>query len=525
MKKIIGYCRISTKDQSNFSMTFQKQLIENFCLENNYSIAKLFTDEGYSAKNFDRPDWIELEKFVKQNHKQIDYLIVAKYDRFGRNVIQSLQKIELMETKYNIRIISVLENIGLHPKSPYFFKIRTDMLTGAQTEWLQIRERTNIGIRQARLEGRVANRAPIGYINTKDDSKKPIIIIDKEKSKYIKKIYSLFVTRHTPTEIFKIIKSDGLHLRSRTIIMGILSNPVYAGFVKVPASYDDEEKIIKGIHAPIISEDIYWQVVGLLKQRPTKKKIKIDDNFPLRGILKYTNGNLMTSYFAQGHSKKVPYYRVFSPDKSFNANKLHQQLNDILIEFTLPKHHQEYLFNKIATDLNAQAPIAQKQLLKIKQELTETTQKIINIEEDRINRVMNADTFTKWYSLLSSKQNSLKEQIETLSKPKDEIMNHYKETLPLLTDLNYLYKIATVPAKQELLNTLFDNTLMYDGLIYRTYNLYPIYRPKELILKQKGLLVIEQPSIDFANSAKLCPVGSQNRTLFSFLQLLNSIAA
>lgn len=86
MKKAIAYIRISTKDQSNFSLTGQEQYIRDFATKQGYEILALFTDDGQSAKNFDRPDWKLLQQFCKDNQHQVDALIVAKYDRFSRNL-------------------------------------------------------------------------------------------------------------------------------------------------------------------------------------------------------------------------------------------------------------------------------------------------------------------------------------------------------------------------------------------------------------------------------------------------------
>jgi len=189
--KAIRYIRISTKDQSNFSIEGQLKSTEHYCRINNYEIVNTYTDDGQSAKSFDRPDWKKLEQFVKTH--QVDYLIVMKYDRFSRNLLEALQKIELLETKYNIRIISVMEPIAVHPLSPYYFKMRADILTGAQTEWLIIRDRTKFGINTAQKNGRYLNRAPFGYLNKRDQFGKPIIVIDDLKAHIIKGISTLLL--------------------------------------------------------------------------------------------------------------------------------------------------------------------------------------------------------------------------------------------------------------------------------------------------------------------------------------------
>ena len=45
MKKAIGYVRISTEDQSNFSIEGQEKLIQEFCIKQNFQLVEVFKDE------------------------------------------------------------------------------------------------------------------------------------------------------------------------------------------------------------------------------------------------------------------------------------------------------------------------------------------------------------------------------------------------------------------------------------------------------------------------------------------------
>jgi site-specific DNA recombinase len=161
MKKAIGYIRISTKDQSNFSISGQTDMITTFCQRNNYHLETIFIDDGKSAKNFDRPDWKKLETFIRKNHLDLDYLVMCKYDRFSRNTSEALQMLDLIEKKFCIKAMSVMEPIHVHPESPFFFQIRTQILTNAQVEWMIIRDRTRFGNHYAAKAGRYINMAPV----------------------------------------------------------------------------------------------------------------------------------------------------------------------------------------------------------------------------------------------------------------------------------------------------------------------------------------------------------------------------
>ncbi|HEY4060944.1 MAG TPA: hypothetical protein VGM30_03550 [Puia sp.] len=62
-----------------------------------------------------------------------------------------------------------------------------------------------------------------------------------------------------------------------------------------------------------------------------------------------------------------------------------------------------------------------------------------------------------------------------------------------LTDMEKVYlSCPTTAKKQELIRTVFDNSLWYEDRIYRTPYLIPELSHNELIMKEKGLLVINK---------------------------------
>ena len=78
---IIGYCRVSTRDQD---LTRQKESLKA------YGCEKIFEDEA-TGKNFNRPGYKDLKKVLREG----DTLVVHEFDRLGRN-----KKLTLKELQY-----------------------------------------------------------------------------------------------------------------------------------------------------------------------------------------------------------------------------------------------------------------------------------------------------------------------------------------------------------------------------------------------------------------------------------------
>lgn len=523
MNKAIGYIRISTKDQSNFSLDGQEKYIRDYCDKNKIECLTVFKDDGRSAKNFDRPDWRSLEKFLQANINQVQILIVAKYDRFSRNVSEALQMIELLESKFQVRILSVMEPINLHPQSPYFFQFRTTMLLGAQVEWLVIKDRTRAGIRQANVSGRVVNKAPIGYINKRDDRNKPIIVVDAERSIFIKRVFQLYLQGMPPKAIGNELRCKEFNLQGNGAITRILINPLYGGLVKAKAHYDDPEQLCKGIHEPIIDEATWWKVQTLINNRTPQKNLIYNDNFPLKGILEHDCGKRVTAAFSQGKKRKFGYYRCMADNTNLNAGKLHGQMEDILKELSLPSFFVEYIQQGLLKKVEAGISDRRLQGAKKKQQLMWLYTKLNNIEEDRNSRQIDAAYYTKWHNTYRSEIAILEADIAAIATPINETMKRYRETLPLLQDMHFVYQACSTPQKQFLLRGVFERGLMHDGDTFRTPWILPVFAPKAAVLAQKRLLVIEQPAINSEETVDCSPYETIIEPLFKLLDFISTL--
>ena len=71
-KNVIGYARVSTRDQaeSGASLASQRQKIEAYATMHNLDLIEIIEDGGYSAKSLDRPGMARLLKLI--HRKAID---------------------------------------------------------------------------------------------------------------------------------------------------------------------------------------------------------------------------------------------------------------------------------------------------------------------------------------------------------------------------------------------------------------------------------------------------------------------
>lgn len=508
MKKAIGYIRISDKDQSNFSLEGQDRYIRDFCTRNNYQLTELFVDDGKSAKNFDRPDWQKLEHFIMKNKNQVDFLVVVKYDRFSRHAADGLNKIETLEHKHGILILSVFEQMLIDHNSPFFFKQRADILVNAEFELRVIRDRTKFGIHEAKLKGRYISSAPFGYVNKRDQDDKPIIEVDFDKIGIVKNIFNQYLNGVPLAEISKNAKEQGFARSGNSAIFRILGNCTYAGLVHVPAYRDQPEKYVKGLHSGIINEADWMEIQYKLGNIKQPKQI-LNDEAPLRSVLKCNCGKVLTGAKSKGKNKYYWYYKCNEHTRNnYSANKLHGQFDEILAQLSLSPNQIEYLINAVKIELQDQIQERTQNLTSRRIDLKKQLSQRELLEEKFINNQINQETYDKWHSTYSHNIYQLKNQINTLEGNSNDIIKMVEQELPKLGDLRYLYHKASLLQKQMFVRMVFNSKLYYLDGHYRTPEILPMFISNALIMNEKSPLIFDQEALLLGDSPVCTPDGT-----------------
>jgi putative DNA-invertase from lambdoid prophage Rac len=146
---IFGYCRVSTTGQ-----TTENQKLE---LEQaGYEVRYWFQDEGISGKcpAAMRPAFQDLLGKIRVG----ETLVVSKLDRLGRDAIDLLQTVHLLQERGVHVIVHQLGNTDL--TSPAGKLLLTMLSAVAEMERDLLVERTQAGLARAKAEGKKLGRRP-----------------------------------------------------------------------------------------------------------------------------------------------------------------------------------------------------------------------------------------------------------------------------------------------------------------------------------------------------------------------------
>ena len=145
--KVVILARVSTDKQ-----LYERQVVEmeQYCKSVGWDVAKIFANKVSGIKkNEERPEIMEMLQYIEQNN--IDKVCVLEISRLGRNTLEALKVIELLnERKVCLYIKNYnLETLDSEGKvNPVASLICTILLEIAQMERLTIKERMASGRKQ-----------------------------------------------------------------------------------------------------------------------------------------------------------------------------------------------------------------------------------------------------------------------------------------------------------------------------------------------------------------------------------------
>lgn len=196
----------------------------------------VYEDEGFSAKNFDRPQFKEMMKTAEND--PFDYIIVYRLDRISRNVGDFANLIERLN-EMNTAFICIKEQFDT--STPMGRAMMNISAVFAQLERETIAERIRDNIILLARTGRwLGGVAPLGFtgekIEIKDAENKKRYVFKlapiKSEIKTVKAIYEKFLEFHSLTKTVSWLITHGIKTRENNdfrvrAVKDILKNPVY----------------------------------------------------------------------------------------------------------------------------------------------------------------------------------------------------------------------------------------------------------------------------------------------------------
>lgn len=453
------YLRLSKEDErlgESGSITNQRAILMNYIKEHNLTFIKEYIDDGVSGTTFNRVGFNQMIEDI--NNKKINMILTKDTSRLGRDHIEFGYYVEKYFPEHNVRYIAVCDNIDtLYNNDMLLFKSAyNDMYVKDISN--KIRASLNIKKRNGEFVGAYA---PYGY--KKDIHNKHKLIIDKETSFTVKRIFKLFIEGNSITKIANILTNDKVPIPSiqknmnrglksslfgiwttRTIT-DILTNPTYQGNLTQGRSKKINYKSKKRIHTPkeswiitkntcpaIIDTNTFEYAQTIYHSNKNRHSNKKNQDLLLKGFVycqecNHTIGfrTIVSNTKKEGLKKNIygncNYYLKKRQYNGCTPHSIHyHELENIILK------QVELLSSKIQKDnilkilkkklaLENKDNEIEKERNKLKANLKLEQIKLNNLYEDKISGFITTDRYLEIEKNIQNKINIIEKQLNKLS--------------------------------------------------------------------------------------------------------------
>ncbi len=259
-KTFIEYLRVSTEMQvDGYSLDGQHNRILRFGEREEMVCVGKYQDAGKSGKSIEgRPDFKKMLADI-ENGLQVDYVLVYKLSRFGRNAADILNSLAVLQS-YGVELICVEEGIDSSQTSG---KLLISVLSAvAEIERENILEQTMNGRKEKARQGEW-NGGPPPYGYSLKDNK---LYIEKNEAEIVRLIYQKYVDENIGyVGIAKYLnyqnvdknprKSNQTKAWSGHFIQIILDNPIYCGKIAFGRRVRQKVKGTKNEYKTVWADD------------------------------------------------------------------------------------------------------------------------------------------------------------------------------------------------------------------------------------------------------------------------------
>ena len=312
------YIRLSREDgakaESN-SIASQREILKEYLKRSpDMELIDIYSDDGYSGSNFDRPDFCRMMEDVYSG--KINCIVVKDLSRFGRNYIEIGNYLDNVFVRHRVRFVALNNNYdnlstGNNVVSNLLTLSITNVTNESQAASTSVNVRGTLNLR--RQQGKfIGSFATYGYLKDPDDKHR--LVIDEETAPIVRMIFDRFIAGESIIGITKNLNEMGIpnpsmykklkgfnykHPSGRSndglwpdsSVRRILQNRMYVGDMvqgkNTTMSYKikqcraipkDEWIVVEGTHEPIIDRETFDNAQALFNKhiRKSPQKNEVD---------------------------------------------------------------------------------------------------------------------------------------------------------------------------------------------------------------------------------------------------------
>ncbi|MCD8379122.1 MAG: recombinase family protein [Lachnospiraceae bacterium] len=526
------YMRVSTAMQvEGYSLDAQRERVTRYAEFQGIEIIREYCDAGKSGKSITgRPEFTQMLQDIADGRDNVDYVLVFKLSRFGRNAADVLNSLQYIQD-FGVNLICVEDGIDSAKDSG---KLTITVLSAvAEIERENILVQTMEGRKQKAREGKWnGGQAPYGYrINSKTSE----LVVEPNEAEIVKIIYDKFANENMGFEaVANYLNQHGytkdkyrdseLDYFTRGLIKNILDNPVYIGKItygknvmeKVKGTRDqyrrvkaDDYMVVDGKHDAIIDDELWFKVREKRKSTGVAwtKTYSLDHEHLLSGILKCpicgvgmagtvtrkhkkkTGETVDTFFYRCKHRKKIDDDHFCNFKYSLNEDEINLAVENVILDMVNHEGFRNFVTEKMGekvdvSSMEEEREQYRRQLAQVSGAKNKLMQQLdaLDVKDKHYNRK---------YQDMQDRLDNLYDKINDLESEIDDINGKIaavnaehitsQEVFLILSHFDKMYYKMTDAEKKEFLQNFIERIELYPekqengNILKEIYFKFPVY--------------------------------------------------
>lgn len=471
--RVAMYIRVSTEEQAKegFSIPAQRERLHAFCQSQGWEIVDEYIEEGYSAKDMERP---QLKRLLRDVERGIfDIVLVYRLDRLTRSVLDLYTILQLLENN-NVAFRSATEVYDTTTAIGRLFITLVAAL--AQWERENLAERTKYVMEQMALDGiRPGGPAPYGYKSINGQ-----LVVDPKQARVVRNIFQWYSQGKGLPTIQKLLLEKNVKSPSgneewnQEYIRYMLSNPAYTGFVRwegKPAGV--------GKYEAIIDQSLYNRVQEIKEQKSIESPSEIKGKYPLSGTLicGHCGAKMSGKLFKRTPpAEPVVYYRCSRKTQKGGCVARYIRQDEIepeIIDYLDELFNNEEELKKVVEEQMNQIPEEIDESEELIEELTKELESVskqknkwYSLFNDPDNPIPREDLFAQ-IRPLTERENAIHEQLSQLKKRTETHRPSILKTYTLYKDIKNQWNRSEPEERKQMLKDIFEYIKVYNDYTIR----------------------------------------------------------
>ncbi len=295
-KYVAIYIRVSTEEQavSGNSLTEQEEELVKQTMSAGYTNYILYVDDGYSAKNLDRPQMKKLLHDIE--HNKVIGLFTTRIDRLTRKVSDFGKIIDVL-TQHGAFYRAVRQNFSIDTA---IGRLMANILsTIAEFEREMIAERVYENLANKAKRGQLPFKPCYGY-----KTEKGKLVIDEKEAKWVRKMVDFYLQGKGGRYIANYLTQNGVKTKkgkiwTATTVRVLLHTPTLVGdYIWNQRKYVGSSRVKRDKNDWIIIENNHEPIITREQHNKIMKMSEVKDSVQNRVKMKTRQGNRVLSGIA-----------------------------------------------------------------------------------------------------------------------------------------------------------------------------------------------------------------------------------